>query len=83
MRMLSLVAMSLNGMPTTSLAPSLRYSASGAASSDSNTAEKTVPSLRHVVQRGAVVRWRGSACSWSRVCGAVGRGLESGRQAAE
>jgi hypothetical protein len=45
MKMLSLVAMSLKGMPTTSLAPSLRYSCSGWDSSDSATALNTVPSL--------------------------------------
>jgi hypothetical protein len=38
--------MSLKGMPTTSLAPSLRYSASGAFRSAGVTDEYTVPSLR-------------------------------------
>ena len=37
--------MSLKGMPTTSLAPSLRYSASGLLSAAGVTALYTVPSL--------------------------------------
>lgn len=46
MKMLSLVAISLKGIPTTSLAPSLRYSCSGCCRSDKLTALNTVPSLR-------------------------------------